>query len=379
MQRAQFVSIAMLLVSLGVFRGVEAQTKFVAEGDTWRYFKGTEEPPVEWNTLGFDDSSWLEGATPIGYSGDLVYKTVLSDMQQAGTNPGYWSVYTRKKFTVDDPSAVKLLKLSMKYDDGFVAYLNGKEVARASMPGTAGTPVLFNAAAASHETNAAFEYFILPCTAIGEIKTGDNVLAVQGNNVNLPSSDFSLDPELESSTDFCPTAFTAAVAADKKSIRVTWKIPTGVTYEALTLTRNEEDLTITPSTIFYSDRFPVIGDNKYVLTATLCSTNCAQDTTVKFEGEGEKFRRGDADAGGGIPNLTDAVFTLNYLFMSGATPTCPDAADADDNGQVSITDAVYLLNYLFMSGPQPPSPGPDTCGPDVDITDTLGPCVYTTC
>ena len=43
------------------------------------------------------------------------------------------------------------------------------------------------------------------------------------------------------------------------------------------------------------------------------------------------FLRGDATADGNL-NLTDAVFTLNHLFLGGPAPDCADAADADDNG-----------------------------------------------
>ncbi|MHC4302647.1 MAG: InlB B-repeat-containing protein, partial [Planctomycetota bacterium] len=49
----------------------------ISAGDTWRYFKGTVEPPANWNDLGFDDSSWLLGPTGIGYSSDVSYPTVL--------------------------------------------------------------------------------------------------------------------------------------------------------------------------------------------------------------------------------------------------------------------------------------------------------------
>ncbi len=74
------------------------------------------------------------------------------------------------------------------------------------------------------------------------------------------------------------------------------------------------------------------------------------------------FQRGDSDAGGAI-NLTDAVFTLSYLFRAGPAPGCLDAADADDNGAIQITDAIFTLNQLFLGGPQLPNP-PGSCGAD---------------
>ena len=43
---------------------------------------------------------------------------------------GHTSLYARIPFTVDDPAALKGLSLRMKYEDGYVAYINGVEVHR---------------------------------------------------------------------------------------------------------------------------------------------------------------------------------------------------------------------------------------------------------
>jgi hypothetical protein len=42
----------------------ELEEDLVVEGDVWRYFKGVNEPPVDWKELTFDDSTWLSGPTP---------------------------------------------------------------------------------------------------------------------------------------------------------------------------------------------------------------------------------------------------------------------------------------------------------------------------
>ena len=67
------------------------------------------------------------------------------------------------------------------------------------------------------------------------------------------------------------------------------------------------------------------------------------------------FIRGDADFNQDV-NISDAIFTLNYLFLAGEAPWCEDAADADDDGSLLLTDAVYLLRHLFLAGPAPPEP-----------------------
>ncbi|MGQ9590869.1 MAG: PKD domain-containing protein [Planctomycetota bacterium] len=96
------------------------------------------------------------------------------------------------------------------------------------------------------------------------------------------------------------------------------------------------------------------------------------------EGTEARFRRGDSNADGAI-NITDGVFTLNYLFLGGPEPPCAEAADANDDGAANITDGIYILNYLFLGGPAPPAPGPDVCGPDPAGSPALGCVSYTKC
>ena len=72
---------------------------------------------------------------------------------------------------------------------------------------------------------------------------------------------------------------------------------------------------------------------------------------------GAEFTRGDANFDGRI-ELTDAVFTLCYLFLGAPAPACLDAADGDDSGAIVITDAVRILGYLFLGDDPPPPPFP---------------------
>jgi hypothetical protein len=88
---------------------------------------------------------------------------------------------------------------------------------------------------------------------------------------------------------------------------------------------------------------------------------------------GVRFRRGDVE-GRGI-DLTDPVALLIFLFLGGAAPSCPAAADANGDGELNLSDPISLLTYLFQSGLPPPAPFPD-CG--VSISDPL-PCPQMEC
>lgn len=79
------------------------------------------------------------------------------------------------------------------------------------------------------------------------------------------------------------------------------------------------------------------------------------------------FTRGDVDMSVEV-NITDAIRTLNWLFIGGEPLPCHSSADADDNSAIDLTDPIYLLRFLFLSGDAPSAPFPG-CGKDATIDD----------
>ena len=146
----------------------------------------------------FDDSGWSTGETGIGFDDspnefiDLIKTTGVkpTDTVADGT-----SIFVRIPFDVDDPAQVKNLTLRMKYDDGFVAFLNGTEVARANTREEG--PQSYNSQARSHATSAAqkFENFLIS-QYIDQLQPGQNILAIHALNSSTTSSDMFVLPEL---------------------------------------------------------------------------------------------------------------------------------------------------------------------------------------
>lgn len=178
------------------------ETTMIVSGQYWRYRKGTSEPHPAWKMFRFDDSSWLRGQTGIGY-GDDDDRTVLTDMRRINDDPetpmdegqsGYLSVHMRHRFTLDAESlaAIDDLILRVDYDDGFKAYLNGVEVARANLP--AGVVRHNTIATGSHEAGRPRNFDISDYKS--QLRTGDNVLAIQVHNRGYNSGDLSIIPEL---------------------------------------------------------------------------------------------------------------------------------------------------------------------------------------
>ena len=120
------------------------------------------------------------------------------------------TIFLRVPFTVTRPSTFEFLILRLKYDDGFVAYLNGVEVARAEAPET---PAWNSTSTASRDPAEAFQFADFDLSnRLGLLHAGTNLLAIQGLNASIHDSDFLLLPELlatESEIDvrsarYCP-------------------------------------------------------------------------------------------------------------------------------------------------------------------------------
>ncbi len=158
----------------------------VKADDTWNYFVGNSEPPATWVDPGFDATSWSSGKGGLGY-GDGDDETII---------PQTSSVYIRKSFTIADKSKIASALLYVDYDDGFVAYLNGHEIARANM-GTDARPA-FNQYAISSDNEAKLPAGGIPARfqlsdeqLSSYLVQGENVLALQVHNCNATSSDLS--------------------------------------------------------------------------------------------------------------------------------------------------------------------------------------------
>ena len=103
----------------------------------------------------------------------------------------------RVPFTATDTSAYNTAVLNMKYDDGFVAYLNGVEVARRNAP--AGSITYLSTATAERTDAAAQTAEAIDISSFANLIHVDgtqNVLAIRAINVSATDSDLLVAPTL---------------------------------------------------------------------------------------------------------------------------------------------------------------------------------------
>lgn len=152
-----------------------------------------------WTAIKFDDASWKRGRNGAGFDTGRTYAALISegfDFKEAMHKKSA-SVYLRFPFTIDKLSEARAghLVLRMKYDDGFVAYLNGKQVAAANAPDK---PRWDSTATLRHADPEAVKYKSFDISAHkSKLRRGKNVLAIHGLNDRASSADMLIVAELQ--------------------------------------------------------------------------------------------------------------------------------------------------------------------------------------
>ncbi|CAN5175421.1 hypothetical protein BH23VER1_BH23VER1_09750 [soil metagenome] len=149
---------------------------------------------ASWTQPGFDDSGWLAGTTGVGYERNSGYEDFIGIDVEAQMFGSHTSVYLRVPFSVTGVDEIVGLELQIQYDDGFVAYLNGIEVARDRAPTNADWQ---SGATADHTDGLAEQFLPFGLDGFtGALVEGENVLAIHGLNNGSGSSDMLVQPRL---------------------------------------------------------------------------------------------------------------------------------------------------------------------------------------
>ncbi|MHC4499614.1 MAG: lamin tail domain-containing protein, partial [Planctomycetota bacterium] len=156
--------------------------------------------PKVWITNYFDHSSWTTGTGGIGYE-----KNPASDPNYVGlfnidVNDDMYgrnsTCYIRIPFTISDTD-LSDVTLKIRYDDGFIAYINGAEVARRVFPEGAIPQWNSSTNPNEHDDTLAINFEPIDISdRINLLREGDNILAIHGMNISATNPDFLISAEL---------------------------------------------------------------------------------------------------------------------------------------------------------------------------------------
>ena len=144
-----------------------------------------------WTTPAVNSAFWRLIPTPAGFG-----ESAVTGFVQFGTTTNvHPTTYFRRNITLgQDPADILGLRMWVDYDDAFIAYLNGTEIARsANLP--AGAITFATLATAGHESGTK-ELFDLDAHA-GLLTPGNNTLAIEVHQDSATSDDLFLSVRLQ--------------------------------------------------------------------------------------------------------------------------------------------------------------------------------------
>ena len=151
-----------------------------------------------WIIPAFDDSSWNQGPAGFGYDQDGRYSAYIgngTDLESSMKGQSS-SAYLRIPFSLPQLDYVQGLELLVNYNDAFVAYINGVEVARRNAPG--GELSWESAAVSVRSQEAALFATQIDLMGVqGSLNTGENILAIHGMNNAAEDGDFLVNPVIQ--------------------------------------------------------------------------------------------------------------------------------------------------------------------------------------
>ena len=156
----------------------------------WSYAIGSAAIDTNWRNPDYDDGNWSSGNGGFGFG----------DFDDGTTIPPSPSVFMRKTFVADTSEILNAI-FFMDYDDGFVAYLNGVEIARSNIAGSGIRPEWDALAKSAHEAQMylglpADSFYLNPTFLKSILKEGMNVLTVETHDAFTIQTDLSSNPYL---------------------------------------------------------------------------------------------------------------------------------------------------------------------------------------
>ncbi|UCG58813.1 MAG: lamin tail domain-containing protein, partial [Phycisphaerales bacterium] len=176
-------------------------TTLVAESAAKRVLVPAAPISDKWKgEVAFSDRDWISGTGGVGYERGSGYEGYIGIDVESRMYGDYTGCYIRIPFAVSgNPGEFDILTLRMRYDDAFIAYINGVEVERALFDGV---PAWNSSADGSHEAGG-FESFDIS-DHIDALHQGSNLLAIHGLNTSTTSSDFLISAELVAGKSIAP-------------------------------------------------------------------------------------------------------------------------------------------------------------------------------
>ncbi len=148
-----------------------------------------------WTALDFDDAAWQKGKLGVGFGDSTGFEDNYTTTIQPNTvNEDATNIMVRVPFTLDNLDGLDKLVLQMKYDDGFVAYINGEQVLEQNLRES---PAGWDTRGSNRRNSEAIEFEDFDISDhVDKLNVGENMLAIRALNSSRTSGDMLMLPSL---------------------------------------------------------------------------------------------------------------------------------------------------------------------------------------
>lgn len=321
--------------------------------------KNNAEELVEWRLLNFDDSSWQTGPMAVGYELNEGYEEWIGTNLEDSLFRKGTGVYARVPFVVSETAAYTELGFRARFDDGFVAYLNGQRVASKNAPSD--ERLTWESVATESDEHEPDEPFHVVDLSVYRdlLQPGKNVLSLHVMNDASSSSDLLMQPAL--------VAYPAAPEAPAISPFLERFLEWRGTFEGSDGTLDPDWRTWDSDFDSYTDRVefaavrsPVDPGGRPFLTVNAVQSGVRLTVSLRY------LQRTDADELGILYVIEQATallrndravwnsIDLDALVASGGSVTTSPYADGVESVDVRIpfdsrdvTDTFYRMRYVL--------------------------------
>jgi hypothetical protein len=186
-----------------------------------------------WYDADFDAAGWISGTGVVGFGSEFEARVGLNVQDE--WNASQSSVYVRYEFSLDagfNAADIERLNLQIKFDDGYVIYVNGQEIHSDGAPASPG----WNSRATTAGSNFVHKVvdlynFVDIVDAIGALQPGKNVLAIRGLAHDSDLGHLLVGAELTMSDDVAVAA-PIVYTLDGTDPRVAGGANVGISYDA---------------------------------------------------------------------------------------------------------------------------------------------------
>ena len=215
----------------------------------WKYSDSKGDLGVAWREPEYDDATWNEGLSPLGFGNisdtSKVPRVNIPLKTEINPRPRQITTYFRKNFEIEDAQSHYELRLKIMSDGGGAVYLNGKEIFRDSnLPENATFETTSNNDSSDLNEGDLDEYIVKANTLV----EGTNIIAVEMHNGSRASSDMVMELQLDATRTNPlnkPLKITEPITVKARSLNNNeWSAVTSASFTVNTVAASEDNLAI---------------------------------------------------------------------------------------------------------------------------------------